>query len=448
MSLQRSVVTAGALAGLLIVSFAFGGGGSRFGVANLTVQLAGLIALGACLHAALDFWKRAPLTLRTLALSCVMLPILQLIPLPSSLAEVLPGRELAIRTYDLAAIDAAMPFSLYPLRTALAASALITPLAVLMLGWNTVRNHLFNLGWVIVLMGIIAFILGALQLLDGAGRYDFWPEGLHKGVLKGPFANRNTAGLYLVGALGFALLLPAPRQHKAVALVRLSSATMILAAIIATQSRTALVLSAIPLLLGLLSFALNGPRTIRHETPQRRTLISGVVIALVLAVFSTAVVVAPGRLADTIERFEGVEGDARRFIWEDATYSASRYWPAGAGMGTFDDVFQLDEAIENIASGRRAGRAHNEYIEVAIEAGVVGLALIAAWLAYIGWLTWQARRSADRWAAWAASGFLLAVALQSITDYPLRNQTMLAMVAFALMLLVRIANPRPHEQCA
>jgi exopolysaccharide production protein ExoQ len=110
-------------------------------------------------------------------------------------------------------------------------------------------------------------------------------------------------------------------------------------------------------------------------------------------------------------------------------------------------VFQVDESLENLTR-RRAGRAHNDYIELAVEAGIAGLALAGAWLLLLGWLSWQARRSSLRWAAWSGSGFLLAIALQSITDYPLRNQTMLAFAGIALLLLARAAIDRGRERLA
>lgn len=173
-----------------------------------------------------------------------------------------------------------------------------------------------------------------------------------------------------------------------------------------------------------------------------RTLVRNPVMFTTAVVAAAATVaLAPGRMAETLERFEGASNDPRKYIWEDATYAASRYWPLGAGMGTFDDVFQVDEALENIGQ-RRAGRVHNDFIEVAIEAGLPGLVLVAGWLGLMATLIWQARRSSDRWVAWAAASFLLAIGLQSITDYPLRNQTMLATAAFALVLLARIASAR------
>jgi O-antigen ligase len=162
------------------------------------------------------------------------------------------------------------------------------------------------------------------------------------------------------------------------------------------------------------------------------------------AAAGAVVITSPGRVSATLERFEAKD-DPRRFIWDDATYSADRYWPVGAGMGTFDDIYQVDESLENLTK-RRAGRAHNDYIELTIEAGAFGLALAAAWFVLIGWLSWRARLSSQRWTAWAGSTFLLAIALQSITDYPLRNQTILALAAFALLLLIRIAVDRTRAK--
>ena len=115
-------------------------------------------------------------------------------------------------------------------------------------------------------------------------------------------------------------------------------------------------------------------------------------------------------------------------------------------MGTFDDVFQVDESLENMTL-RRAGRAHNDYIEVTIEAGLPGLLLVAGWLVLLFWLSWRARSSPERWIAWSGALILLAIALQSITDYPLRNLSLLTLASYALLLLARFgAVQKPHKQ--
>lgn len=113
-------------------------------------------------------------------------------------------------------------------------------------------------------------------------------------------------------------------------------------------------------------------------------------------------------------------------------------------MATFDEVFQADESLEHI-SPRRAGRAHNDYIEMAIEAGAFGLGLVLAWAMWIALASWQAMSSPQRWPALAGAGILLSIALQSVFDYPLRNQSMLCMAAFAIVLIARHGRGKPAD---
>lgn len=260
--------------------------------------------------------------------------------------------------------------------------------------------------------------------------------------LLGTFANRNSTALFLGFALGLAALLPAPRPHPAVLPARLAACALLVVAIILTKSRTGLVLTLIPLGLASLRVGFwafqrrSGARSPARSSGSAVLAVIGA-IALMGVGAASLFVLAPGRVSETMERFQAKD-DPRRFIWDDATYAAERYWPVGAGTGTFDEIFQVDESLENMTM-RRAGRAHNDYIELAIESGVSGLAVAGFWLLLLGWLSWRVRHSPQRWAAWTGSGFLLAIALQSITDYPLRNQTILAFAGFALLLLARIA---------
>ncbi len=444
MNTVRQLPLLSGLIALLIIAFAMGGGGSRFGLANLSVQLAALAVLAAFPDACRSFWRSAPTYLRLLVGLSVALPLAQLVPLPMSVWSALPGRELAVASYELAGSQGWAPFSLYPLRTALAASALVTPLVVLCAAWSLPRAHVFMLGWLVVACGLVTVVIGAVQVSSGYDSLNFWDEGIRVEALLGTFANRNSTGLFLVGALSLALFLPAPTRHPAVLLGRLSVATLLITAVVLTKSRTALVLAMVPIAMGLLQFALArlGGEDVRART--RNAIVAAAIVLIGAAGIATTLVAAPGRIADTLERFEAFEDDNRRYIWDDATYTTGRYWPAGAGMGTFDEVFQVDESLENLGQ-RRAGRAHNDFIEVSIEAGLSGVIMVALWLLAVLVMGWQARRSEDRWAAWGAGAFLLTIALQSVTDYPLRNHTMLAIAAVALAVLARIAAD-PQEQ--
>lgn len=427
------------LATILLVAFAFGGGGARYGLANLTVQVAALGALAARPDSALRFWRESPMLLRFAILASLALPVLQIIPLPESVWSALPGRELVSRSLALAGEGGGWrPFSVDPLRTLLALTALITPVAVLWAGWSLERDRLIDLGWLVVAFGLFTVLLGAAQLgaqTDSATLYGSRDPGA---ILVGTFANRNSTGLFLTFALGLAAILPAPRPHPALLAARLAVCALLLLGVFLTQSRTALVLALLPLLLAAARTAGRGIGKGEGQSGKRGVFLTLGAAALLAGGLGTVLVTAPGRIGDTLERFEAKD-DPRRFIWDDATFIAGRYWPLGAGMGSFDEIYQVDESLENL-SPRRPGRAHNDFLELAIEAGAPGLGLATLWLVVVGWLSWAARRSRRRWIAWSGSAFLLAIALQSITDYPLRNQTILALAGFALLLLARTAT--------
>lgn len=434
-----------ALAAILLIAFAAGGGGSAFALANLAVQLAAISLLSVSRISFIQFWRESPAALRVAVAASLALPLVQIIPLPEALWAQLPSRDLVSRTLEMTGEnDRWMTMSLDPRRTLLALTALITPLAVLCAGWSLPRHRLIDLGWLVVVLGLVTVAIGVINLASPNAVPNPFDDSVSGAVLRGTFANRNSTGLFLGFALALAALLPLPRPQPALQAVRVGACVLLLLAIILTKSRTALVLAAIPLALGCLRvlwwWTQERAGLQRHHPRNGRHFVKVAIAALVFVAAGAAVLAAtaPGRVSETLARFEAKD-DPRRFIWDDATYSAARYWPAGAGQGTFDEVFQVDESLENLTR-RRAGRAHNDYIELTIEAGIAGLLIAAGWLVMIAWLSWRARLSPLRWAAWSGSAFLLAIALQSITDYPLRNQMILAFAGFALLLLARIAS--------
>ena len=154
-----------------------------------------------------------------------------------------------------------------------------------------------------------------------------------------------------------------------------------------------------------------------------------------MAAVATGIVLSSDRGQVSLARFDSGD-EMRAEMREDARFAAARYWPVGAGMGTFDEVFQIDESLEYV-SPRTAGRAHMDYIEVAIEAGLAGLLLVASWLGWVAWGGWRALRRAGAWPARAAAFTIAAIAAQSLLAFPLRNQAMLCVAALAVVLLAR-----------
>ena len=449
---RRDTSSGSVLATLLVVMAAalfLGGGGSRFALMNLAVQLVALTALSFHREAFGRFWRGAPLAMRIVAIASLLLPLAQIVPLPPGLWSALPGRDLVVRSFGLAAPgDDSLPpasFSVDAVRTLLALTALIVPVAVLAIGWIVRRDRLILAGWAVIAIAIAHFGLGIVQVLSNGESGLLYPQNPMPGVLFGFFANRNSTGLFLVGALILATLLPpVPGMGRSATLIRVAAMVLLVLGIALTRSRTAVVLAGLPLALGVLRYLVGSTRA-KTGPARRNQWIALGIAAAVAAVVAGLLVLAPGRVGDTLERFESGGSDPRTYIWDDARYTVDRYWPAGSGMGTFDEVFQVDESLENMAQ-LRAGRAHGDYIEIAIEAGAAGLVLVAAWVLVLVWLAWRARHSHGRWIAWSGGAILATIALQSITDYPLRNLSMLGFAAFALLLLVRFGDGEPPRE--
>ncbi|WP_168176414.1 O-antigen ligase family protein [Novosphingobium sp. PC22D] len=182
--------------------------------------------------------------------------------------------------------------------------------------------------------------------------------------------------------------------------------------------------------------AIQGRRHAKNRAPAGlNPVMRTICIVAAVGVLGLVAMVSFGhsRIATSLERFDSAGDGKRAEMREDALSSARHYWPVGAGMGTFDTVFQVDESLEYL-SPRRAGRAHMDYYELAIEAGIAGLILVACWFIWILTATWQALQKLN-WMALAGAGFMACCAAQSMLSFPLRNQAMLAMAALAVLLV-------------
>lgn len=419
---------------LLIIAALFGGGGVAYGLMNLVVQLAALLILALNHGAVRQFFASAPRALVALVVATLALPLLQLIPLPPSVWSTMPGRELVKDA--LATLGASgqpwFPMTANHSRTLVAFIGLIAPFAVIVAGWRLEGGALLRAMPIVIGLGLLSVALGVVQVLGSDGAGVLYVENPMPGILFGFFANRNSAGLFLVCCLLLLAAMPPQKSRIFGTLARFLVAVLLALGVVLTQSRTSIVLLALPVALA--AFRAISDR-IEHSkgnsiAVSRMFLVAGVGAA---ALASLAPMMGESRLGTVLSRFERTD-DERALIWDDANYTAQRYWPVGAGMATFDEVFQADESLEHL-SLRKAGRAHNDYLELAIEAGIFGLVIVAGWALWVAFAAWRAISTTQRWPALAGSGILVAIALQSALDYPLRNQTMLCLAGFAILLL-------------
>lgn len=436
---------------LIVIACLFGGGGVAYGLANLVVQLAALFLLALNGNAVWQLLRQSPGLLAVPLFASLALPLLQLVPLPPSAWTELPGREQLVEALAAVSQQGWRPATVSTARTFVAFLGLIAPFTVIALGLAAPKPALDVATQAFIAIGIASILVGAAQVLGGNGTAMLYPETTAPGVMTGFFANRNSTALFMVCCLLLLCGRSAGKPLSARWIASFSAALLLTVGVVLTQSRTGLVLLALPL--GLALFKTVAGWTDRRRgaaggNAGRRMLVAGLAVATVLVGTAAVSAALPHSRLDTVLARFDKSGEQRPAIWEDARFSAQRFWPVGAGMGTFDEVFQVDESLENITP-RRAGRAHNDYLEIAIEAGAAGFVVIGLWALWILWATWSAVGStvgpAQRWRALSGTGILLAVALQSLLDYPLRNQTMLCLAAFAVVLLASARRADAEE---
>ncbi|MFY7837210.1 MAG: O-antigen ligase family protein [Novosphingobium sp.] len=417
-----------------------GGGGVAYGLSNLAVQLIAIAVLALNGELVARFVTQGSRFLVALVILTLALPLLQLVPLPPAFWMGLPGRELVTEAIKSFGEPGWRPLTVNTSRTFVAFLGLIAPLAVLVAGLFASVQVRQRIAFTFVAAGVASVLLGVVQVMGNNQEGLLYPENPLPGVLFGFFANRNSVAIFLVSCLLLLIGCFAPQRALSPRwIARFAVAVLIVTGVVLTQSRSGIALLTLPAALFLLkTYAYTSANSgIRQSNTGAlpRPLQIGVIAAAMAALSLGAVAAVPGsRLEAVMARFEQ-DGERRPEIWEDARFSAERFWPVGAGMGTFDEVFQVDESLEHI-SARRAGRAHNEVLELAIEAGPIALILVAAWAMWVLHAGWGALRDTERrWPALAGIGVLLAAALQSLLEFPLRNQAMLCVAAFSIVLI-------------
>jgi O-antigen ligase len=259
----------------------------------------------------------------------------------------------------------------------------------------------------------------------------------------GFFANRNHQASLLVAAVPFAAVIAmsplgrSPPQGAFRGIAVLSLALILVVGLGVTRSRAGVLLLA-PAFLGGLLVTLRG-RLVRHDGERDW----GPVLVLAAAVVLGAGLVAIFSLTPLADRFQSAMSDDLRFQLTPLVAQAGfTYAPLGTGAGSFETVYQMLERPQMVMHAY-VNHAHNDYVEIWLEAGVAGVALVVAFILW--WLAATARvmRSPDT----AASAMALAGAVviglilaHSAADYPLRTPALATVFAMACGLMIPSAR--------
>lgn len=430
------------------VAVILGGGGSPGPSTELLLELAFAVAALAWLWISMDpaenAFSRDRLVVALMAFVLIV-PIVQLVPLPPSIWTHLPGRANEVAALSLVGDQQSWrPITLSPARTLASLLASLPPLfclyAVSRLALHERRLVLGS----IVLMAVVTSMLGVLQLTDQGQGLSLYREH-SAGWVQGFQANRNAAAdLLLIGIIALTVIVaPYFRPGRLRAPLRLDRRTftilssgigvLLLIATVMTGSRTGTALILVAAAAALIILLLDSEGA--GQASRWKSILLGFA-ALALLGVAFAVLAKYTALGQVTGRF--AEKESRTEIWQDAWFALKQYWPAGFGMGGFQSAILPAERLE-VLDPQIPNRAHNDYLEIGLEAGVLGLAMLAmatlACLAMI-WRSWR-QAPAQRQQVVFGTAALLTIALHSVVDYPLRSMAIACLTGIAAGMLTR-----------
>jgi O-antigen ligase len=386
----------------------------------------------------------------------LVIPVVQLIPLPPSVWASLPGRENEVAALSLIGEQGSWrPISESPSRTLASLLALVPAVccfyAVARLDLGERRLVLIT----IVVMALVSAWLGAVQLAARGKGFNFYPE--HSvGWVTGFQANRNaTADVLLIGLLALAAVvvpylsrdrtrLPLGLTRRAFSIFAGGVAIFLLAATGMTGSRAGV---ALILVAGAgCAFMYWVSRRPDSGNFSRRTVILLIAVLAIGGAAAFAALAQNTAISRVTERFSDL-GSSRTQVWEDSWFALQQYWPVGFGMGGFEPAMLPAERLEYL-NAQIPNRAHNDFLEIGIEAGILGyVLLVAAVLTVITLVLRSWGEPRMRGQIVFGLSVLLLIALHSVVDYPLRSMAVacLSGVAGGLLVKARVTTHRSKK---
>lgn len=420
------------LAGVLVTAAVILGGASRENPLRLAIVELCALPLGALAirRIARDGDRRRDTTFAFILLGLVIaVPLLQLLPLPPQWWTRLPGQAPRVEALSLAHLAPSwLPMSLAPDETASMALALIPPVAIFLATPSLTVDQVRRLAWLWIALASVGLLLGVAQIAAPAGSPAYPYQTTNLGSLVGLFANRNHEAGFLLALAPFAAALGSPAtRRRGIGPARAASGLFIVFSVVALgviRSRAGVLLAGPAVLLALaVLWRDDGGR--RGWRP---------VAAIGGAVILAAGAVAAFGLTPILARFgPQTAGELRFEAWPYVAAAARSSQPLGSGLGSFDRVFQAVEPLKLVAV-TYFNHAHNDYLELWLETGFVGAAILCV---FILWLAGASYR-AWRWGggpARAASAAILLMMAESAVDYPLRTETLMVLFAFCCGLL-------------
>lgn len=449
----RNVVDGGHIVlALLAALVALTGGASRFDAIQI-IPLRSLSAL--CLIWALFALTKerlkAEVMLSAMFALFALLVAAQLVPLPPSIWQSLPGRAgIAQMDSALGLEDVWRPLTLAPMRSWSVLGSLVVPAAGLYAG-IAIGASSVTLLRLIASLGVVNALLGLLQIVLGNSSIFYFYSITNFGSPVGIFANENHAAVFAAcSMLVVALLGLRASQTRSAAWERIiypAAFSLILFVSLTGGSRAGFLAGIGAILVSVFMVALY-PRSRKGRQPGdalRRwldkypRLVMAIPFALVVltAIAFLALDRTPAfRDLLTNDSFE----DLRWSLWPIIVAMLKDHWVFGAGFGSFEQLYQIYEPSALLMSSY-VNQAHNDWPQLVIEGGVLAASILVSLLAWMirAAVTMSLLPSHRVEAIFWVSIFAV-IGAASLIDYPLRTPVFQLTATWLLLALSRDAR--------
>lgn len=367
--------------------------------------------------------------------------LVQLIPLPPAIWTLFPGHSFPRDVFGAIGEAPWLPLTLTPSRTFASLFALFPAFAVYLGAKGLTRQDGDRLLVWLVGFGALSALLGLFQIAGGTGTPLRFYAITNRDAAVGFFSNANHFGVWVACCVPAAIYLAlrlisldTRGSNRTIVITVLGVVALLALGAIASFSRAAY--GAIILVMLFSAGAL-----VLRSHFSRKVKLSVAAVGLA-ALFAAIALTAQSGALERIAEVSDLGERGRLQMVPIYLRIIADTLPFGTGIGSFDAVNRAYEDYGVLGSSY-LNNAHNDLAQIVIEAGVLGLAALIAWLVLIANRTVAALRDPARFDA-GELGSIRAVALilpifillgHSLVDYPLRASAAAATFMLFVALL-------------
>ncbi|HYN24153.1 MAG TPA: O-antigen ligase family protein [Pyrinomonadaceae bacterium] len=383
-----------------------------------------LFSLGALATVVLwviDAWRLGKLRISRNPLQIPLLGMLAL-----GLIQLLPFRDTATGALTVPA-SRALSFDPYSTRMVLVQVATLLIYFAATLVFTDSPHRLRLLVRTIIIFGFFLAIFGLTQSFVSPTKV-YWVRELAQSTAFGPFINRHHFAGYMELTLGLPLgLIFAGSLEKEKRFIYLFAALLMGVALIMTNSRGGIisVVAEILFLVALTMFRKRKRREAQDKAQRIRmaALRSALALALIVGLFAGVVLLGGesvlSRFVGTVNSDDPTTG--RAHFWGVTTDIIKAHPFLGTGLGAFAVVYTRYDSRNGLY---RLEQAHNDYLQVLSDGGIVGAALGLFFIVMLFRMGFARRESRDEFRSGVAVGALagcFAVLVHSFFDFTLHT---------------------------